>query len=219
MTQDISEHYFAHLKIEKIERTVTRGQATSQNGKGSRVIDEVTQLGIRADSIEELASKLRAHLAIIGRPGRAGHGRGRRGPHRLRPICRRDQGSSPPLPSLRSGSSRARHGVQQQLPLLRRCGADAQGPAVVNASTPLPAGSTIFVDFADPDDPLSGLEATLVKPNPDSDDDDYEPIAQSAFGGNVGEDLRAHRRSFLWAMSSLAAFHKLHFDNQSGVEY
>jgi hypothetical protein len=81
--------------------------------------------------------------------------------------------------------------------------------------TPIPPGSVIYVGRDDDDDPRSSLTAYLVKTSPE---EEWVFLAQSAFAGNDGEYYELHSQNFVWAMSGLAAFHNLAFQNETGIE-
>lgn len=57
-----SEHYVAHLRIEKIERTA---DPNVDKGQRQRTVDEVTQIVLKADDLDKLVNRLGAHIALI----------------------------------------------------------------------------------------------------------------------------------------------------------
>ena len=57
-------HFVAHLKIEKVEKE-PRSMSGDRGKTPPRVIDEVTHLTIKADTLEALTEKLGKHIAII----------------------------------------------------------------------------------------------------------------------------------------------------------
>lgn len=62
----MSEHFVAHLKIEKVERHTNQDRGSASHGsKSDRVIDEVTQITIKGKTLEALVSKLGQHIEII----------------------------------------------------------------------------------------------------------------------------------------------------------
>lgn len=65
--QNKNEHFVAHLKIERVERTAgsSAGTPGQQMSKLERAMDEVTQMTVKAPTLAGLVVKLRAHIAII----------------------------------------------------------------------------------------------------------------------------------------------------------
>lgn len=59
-----SEKFVAELKIEKIERTVSDDQR-AKDQVHDRILDSVTRIVIKADSLERLVEKLTKHISII----------------------------------------------------------------------------------------------------------------------------------------------------------
>ena len=59
MDTEVSTHYVAHLKIEKVEVRDTRAEANKRD------ISEVTQMTIKGKSLETLTEKLGRHIAIV----------------------------------------------------------------------------------------------------------------------------------------------------------
>lgn len=62
-----TSHFVAHLKIEKVEKpeSAIRDRGVPDSVRPGRVIDEVTQITIKGDTLENLVSKLGKHIAII----------------------------------------------------------------------------------------------------------------------------------------------------------
>lgn len=78
------------------------------------------------------------------------------------------------------------------------------------AMTPIPPGSSIVIEADEESNPKTTLNAFLV----DGADDSYTEIASSAYSDETPLENQQH---FLWAMSSLATFHKLGFQNETGI--
>lgn len=62
-TAEKKTHYVAQLKIERVDKVENRDRQSASGDK--RDISEVTQLTIKADSLESLVEKLGKHVAII----------------------------------------------------------------------------------------------------------------------------------------------------------
>lgn len=61
-----TERYVAELKIEKIERRTNEDRHSASSGQVSeRILDSVTKIIIKADSLEKLVEKLGKHIEII----------------------------------------------------------------------------------------------------------------------------------------------------------
>lgn len=66
MAVEKTERYVAELKIEKIERTTNQDRQSASHGSVSdRVLDSVTKIIIKADTLERLVDKLGKHIEII----------------------------------------------------------------------------------------------------------------------------------------------------------
>lgn len=78
------------------------------------------------------------------------------------------------------------------------------------AMSPIPVGSSILVEPNDENDPAGTFNAYLV----DGNDESYTEIACSQYSD---ETPLENQKQFLWAMSSLATFHGLGFQNDTGV--
>lgn len=67
----MSVHYVANLKVEKVTKPERPGSPTMANSrdtiKSEREVDEVTQMTIKADSLDSLVGKLIQHLGIVSK--------------------------------------------------------------------------------------------------------------------------------------------------------
>lgn len=63
----MSEHYTATIKITKTDRVTESYPRNAEKAKneGTREVQEVASLVIRADSIDELTAKATAHLQLV----------------------------------------------------------------------------------------------------------------------------------------------------------
>lgn len=58
-----SEHYVAHLKVEKVVRRVTTDRANQ--GTTSRDVVETVNLTVKAQSLTGLKEKISAHVSLL----------------------------------------------------------------------------------------------------------------------------------------------------------
>lgn len=61
----MSQHFVAHLKIERVDKIEQQAGRSFNPNTGTRDVTEVTQFTIKADDLQTLIGKLTRHIQII----------------------------------------------------------------------------------------------------------------------------------------------------------